>query len=856
MSTNPPASLPTIVNHALGSTTNDAVQQLPDQGLPLPFIAGRFKATRNYSAGGMSRTYLGFQLNIEYENKVVIKIPNISYPESVKLFESECSLLESLDNAYIAKCLECGSLNVNGTAYPYMVMGFIDGQTVEQRTQVKGKMEWQEVKELLMDMCQALKYLHEKNICHRDIKPANIIYDTQNKRWMLVDFGIAKDFSRGNMPTILSNAGTWDYMAPEQLYKGESGDVRSDIYSLGMVAWQALTGEVPRPGTKYPHEAGIDSVSVDVDKLISTMVHQEPAKRYQSPMDLERAVKVGARRVENWQQAKKKMCKVWKWTKRVVISAAILIASWWIGNCVAAAYIKNAVEEMEELNQISAALTELNSISNYISPLGFAKKYIEEKRENLKEKLKKKHSEMESEYHKIQKENDAWRKSTRMTNFVIKWKSEFPDDPLIADAQRYKSIERLNELENAYNSTPSDTHYLSLMQEIDKLVQAAKNETDKQSWENEKNNLVKKHWDPWLQKELEKISGISTPEGLSREEDNIKTMVSTYGQIEHFTKARNALYTQRKTAEANDWRDTIARANEMLARHDFQEAMFALDRFAGRYPNSTSFKSSTINGNRDVIMFQYLTYLIGKKEKYEDYRNEYDMFVEMSSRYGTKSEYADVANRFLLWSIHNEIKNIMNSDLGVGQKRTAICRLDYRGCTNEQQGYLNELIALANDSLSSDMDTPRWKYLHKWNTPPPDCVEITNRWIWRLNVTQVYVSYSDEAYRRIKGSNDADTYFRIGIIHQGDDTTKYDSKYIIKGPVNTKNYILRCDNIGDIYFNKNDKKFIFEIGDDDTWGDTPKFPSDELGVDDLKGSSKKEFTWKDGTSFTIYYTID
>jgi serine/threonine protein kinase/cytochrome c-type biogenesis protein CcmH/NrfG len=163
----------------------------------------------------------------------------------------------------------------------YLVMEFVDGLNLRQLLQT-GKMKPEQALTIVPKICDALQYAHEQGIVHRDIKPENILLDKQG-RVKIADFGIAKMLGDEAGQQTLTGAkdavGTPHYMAPEQIEKPLTVDHRADIYSLGVVFYEMLTGELPLGKFQPPSQ----KVQVDVrlDEVVLHALEKEPSRRYQ-----------------------------------------------------------------------------------------------------------------------------------------------------------------------------------------------------------------------------------------------------------------------------------------------------------------------------------------------------------------------------------------------------------------------------------------------------------------------------------------------------------------------------------------------------------------------------------------------
>jgi tRNA A-37 threonylcarbamoyl transferase component Bud32 len=204
---------------------------------------GRYQILEQLGEGGMATVYKAYDTRLE--RFVAIKIIRTEQfgadmlDKMLKRFEREAKALAQLSHPNIVHMHDYGEYE----GAPYLVMEYLPSGTLKQRSGTP--LPWQQALQLLLPIAQALAYAHEHNIIHRDIKPANILL-TENGLPMLSDFGIAKILESNEGATLTGagiSIGTPEYMAPEQ-WKGQSGP-RSDIYSLGVVLYELVTGRKP-----------------------------------------------------------------------------------------------------------------------------------------------------------------------------------------------------------------------------------------------------------------------------------------------------------------------------------------------------------------------------------------------------------------------------------------------------------------------------------------------------------------------------------------------------------------------------------------------------------------------------------
>jgi serine/threonine protein kinase len=295
MPTNAPQGLcPTcLMKVGLGSQFGDAPPESAT-ALPPEEIAKFFPQLEIICLlghGGMGMVYKARQPQLDRFVALKILSPHLSKdPAFAERFSREAKALARLNHPNIVGVFDFGKA---GDFY-YFLMEYMDGMNLSQLQQTKKQLPPEEALAIVPKICDALQYAHDEGVVHRDIKPANILID-QKGRVKIADFGIAKmvgkagDFSLTQSRSMI---GTPQYMAPEQIEKPLDVDHRADIYALGVVFYEMLTGELPMGRFAPPSQ----KVQVDVrlDEVVLRALEKEPSRRYQQASQVKSAVETVA----------------------------------------------------------------------------------------------------------------------------------------------------------------------------------------------------------------------------------------------------------------------------------------------------------------------------------------------------------------------------------------------------------------------------------------------------------------------------------------------------------------------------------------------------------------------------------
>ncbi len=205
----------------------------------LPSIPG-YRIEKEIGSGGMATVYLGVQEKLNRRTAIKVLEPLLlKDPNFAKRFLKEAETAANLSHPGIVHIYDVG----RSENYYYMVMEYLEGGSIKDRIQ-RGPMDPNEAMTIIRQVAAALQYAHDQGYIHRDIKPDNIMFRKDGST-VITDFGIARAVdSTTKLTKTGMSIGTPHYMSPEQA-RGKTLDGRSDIYALGIVLYEMLTGHVP-----------------------------------------------------------------------------------------------------------------------------------------------------------------------------------------------------------------------------------------------------------------------------------------------------------------------------------------------------------------------------------------------------------------------------------------------------------------------------------------------------------------------------------------------------------------------------------------------------------------------------------
>jgi serine/threonine protein kinase len=256
--------------------------QMANEPLPPGSLLGQYRLEELIGEGGMGRIYRATHLHLDRTLAIKVLAPQLARDRQlVARFQREARALAQLDHPNIVAVHDMGS---QGDMH-YFVMEYVPGQNLRQ-LMAAGALAPDRALGIVGQVCDALHFAHDRGIVHRDIKPENILIDSDGLP-RVADFGLAKVLQEGVTPPDLTGTnvvlGTYNYMAPEQK-RSARVDHRADIYAVGVVLYELLTGKLPAGHFAPPSSQA--AVGAAVDALVLKALHSEPELRYQSAEDL------------------------------------------------------------------------------------------------------------------------------------------------------------------------------------------------------------------------------------------------------------------------------------------------------------------------------------------------------------------------------------------------------------------------------------------------------------------------------------------------------------------------------------------------------------------------------------------
>lgn len=263
-------------------------------------VGGRYLLVRPLAKGGMGSVWVARHRDLDVDVSVKFMEPSLLANAELRArFEREAKVAARLNSRHIVKVLDYGA----DDGMPYIAMELLRGESLADRIAREGRLSVDVTRHILGQVCRALRMAHADGLVHRDLKPGNIFlaHEDHEEVVKVLDFGIVKEtgtseMSDGKVETATGLAmGSVHYMSPEQIRSSRSVDVRSDLWSVGVILYKMLTGDVPFPGTAHgdvmvrvctdplvPPSFVVPGLPKEMDAFFARALTRDPAGRYQS----------------------------------------------------------------------------------------------------------------------------------------------------------------------------------------------------------------------------------------------------------------------------------------------------------------------------------------------------------------------------------------------------------------------------------------------------------------------------------------------------------------------------------------------------------------------------------------------
>ena len=269
-------------------------------------LLDHYRIDATVARSGMATLYRA--IDVKNDRQVALKVPHPEMeadPVLVERFKREQEIGQLLDHPGVVK-----TFNSEERSRLYMVIEWVEGRLLRAILNAEGALPVDRAEQIALRICDALDYMHKRGIVHRDLKPENVMVNDRDEI-KLIDFGIAmkEDARRLTFVNVSSMLGTPDYIAPEQV-QGKRGDQRSDMYALGIMFYEMLTGQVPFSGPNPlavmnerllkdpapPRELNA-AIPPEIEEIVFRALERDPRHRYASAhemaWDLEHKEQVG-----------------------------------------------------------------------------------------------------------------------------------------------------------------------------------------------------------------------------------------------------------------------------------------------------------------------------------------------------------------------------------------------------------------------------------------------------------------------------------------------------------------------------------------------------------------------------------
>jgi len=267
-------------------------------------IAGRYRLEGRLGFGGMSTVHLAFDMRLERRVAAKLLAEHLADdPTFVSRFQREAQAAARLVHPNIVQIFDSGLDEQSGRHF--IVMEYIEGQSCAEILRDDGWVQVDEAVAIIEQACEGLHYAHRHGVVHRDVKPGNLLRAREGEV-KLADFGIAKATEQSSITQVGSVLGTAAYLAPEQA-RGEEAGPRADLYALGVVAYQLISGRLPYEATSLTElalkqqreeppllDTLVAAVGPELAEAIALALALDPNERYQTAREMGRAISDGA----------------------------------------------------------------------------------------------------------------------------------------------------------------------------------------------------------------------------------------------------------------------------------------------------------------------------------------------------------------------------------------------------------------------------------------------------------------------------------------------------------------------------------------------------------------------------------
>jgi eukaryotic-like serine/threonine-protein kinase len=268
----------------------DETSSILRTGLVGAVLSGRYRLESKLGSGGMSTVYLARDETLERWVAVKVLHREISdQPDQLERFRREARAVAQLSHPNVVAVIDAGE----DGGYPYIVFEYVPGETLKARIDSVGRLPLDEAAAYAIEIGRGLAAAHAQKLIHRDVKPQNVLIDAEG-RAKVTDFGIARSLESDGLTKTGRVLGTTDYVSPEQAM-GHDVDARSDIYSLGVLLYEMLTGEPPFKAEtvvgvamKHVNEPMPDTqvhrsdASAALARVVENATSKDPGKRYRN----------------------------------------------------------------------------------------------------------------------------------------------------------------------------------------------------------------------------------------------------------------------------------------------------------------------------------------------------------------------------------------------------------------------------------------------------------------------------------------------------------------------------------------------------------------------------------------------